>query len=159
MKKSIVCLLLVVAPFLWFGCGSDDKDETNAVIVIKNSSSYTIRSFYVSTSNNVNWGSNQLGTATIASGGTFTLKDIPAGSYDIAISTAPEGTDPEDDTSVYHSWIKYGESYAAGMQYTYTTTDANCDFAPSKVESSSDNTAESSFNSTDSDFTLKKLKK
>jgi hypothetical protein len=57
-----------------------------ASVRIVNSSAWEIHHLYLSPSDTVNWGPDQLGDAIIASNsGDFTLTNIPADDYDIKI--------------------------------------------------------------------------
>jgi len=78
MKKfAVACVLgslLLAAPAL------------AATVRIVNSSAWEIHHLYLSPSDTVNWGPDQLGDAIIAGdNGTFTLTNIPADDYDIRI--------------------------------------------------------------------------
>lgn len=69
---------LVVAPV--FAAGSD------AAVLIKNSSSWEIHNLFISSVDTQEWGPDQLGEEVItASGGTYTLTDIPCGAYDVQL--------------------------------------------------------------------------
>lgn len=54
-----------------------------ASLEIINNSSFTVCYLYVSPSEDTEWGDDQLGSDIVASGTTFTLTDIPAGTYDL----------------------------------------------------------------------------
>lgn len=60
--------------------------NTTTSLYVHNTSSYTVGYLYVVPSPsgaNGSWGSDQLGTYTIAPGATFTLTGVPVGTYDL----------------------------------------------------------------------------
>lgn len=62
---------------------------------IVNKSEYDIHELYVSSTKSRKWGPDQLGKdVTIDAGETFTLKDIPAGRYDLKV-VDEDGTECE----------------------------------------------------------------
>lgn len=65
-----------------------------AQLTVVNDSKFDIHHLYVSPAAEKNWGPDQLGKKTIESKGRFTVRDIPAGSYDIKI------VDEDDDECV-----------------------------------------------------------
>jgi len=54
-------------------------------IQFRNSSEWDIQEMYLSPTGEESWGPDQLGQATIPSGSTFTLRNIPVGDYDFKI--------------------------------------------------------------------------
>lgn len=61
---------------------------------IINKSDYDIHELYVSSSKSKKWGPDQLKDNTIDAGETFTLRDIPAGYYDLKL-VDEDGTECE----------------------------------------------------------------
>jgi hypothetical protein len=63
---------------------------TTGALSVVNGSSYTISELYVSPASAATWGADQL-SSSIAAGGSFTLTDIPPGTYDFR-AVASDGT-------------------------------------------------------------------
>lgn len=81
----------------------------SASLRVMNGSSYTISELYVSPSASGSWGPDQL-AGTILPGGSFTLTDIPAGTFDFKAVSAG-GT-------VF--WTRFGTSIAGGGTFSWT---------------------------------------
>jgi hypothetical protein len=96
MKKR---LFFVLASFVLLvaGCGGGGSDILSSVLPVApttggtgswrvvNNSSRTIMNLYISPTSSSSWGVDQLGSSTIAPGASFTVNNIPAGTYDSKI--------------------------------------------------------------------------
>jgi hypothetical protein len=56
-----------------------------ANVKITNRSDWDIHHFYISSTDDENWGPDQLGDDILASGGTFTLQAVPCDEYDVKL--------------------------------------------------------------------------
>jgi hypothetical protein len=81
-----------------------------AQLTVANDSSSVIHHLFVSPAAERNWGADQLGKETIDSKGRFTVRNIPAGKYDIRI------VDEDDDACVL-------KAIDLQMDQTWTLTD------------------------------------
>lgn len=90
-RKAFLAVMIVVGVLLLFsGCDnllSDDSssgDSSTGVASLRvvNNSGTTIYYLYVSPSSSELWGNDQLGSSVISSGSSFTVNNIPAGTYD-----------------------------------------------------------------------------
>jgi hypothetical protein len=54
-------------------------------ITITNGSEWTLDHLYISAANQAEWGPDQLGDETIATGETYTLKGVPCATYDVKL--------------------------------------------------------------------------
>lgn len=80
---------------------------------IENNSTTEVCYLYVSFSTDTEWGDDQLGSETVApNGGLYTLRDIPAGTYDLRA----------DDCSNNTLAQEYGVEFVSGP-YTWTFSD------------------------------------
>lgn len=77
--------------------GSYHSNGTAGNVRVTNSSAWSIQYLYMSPTSDNNWGSDQLGNATIpANGGTFTLNSVPCDHFDIKL------VDEDSDVCVIH---------------------------------------------------------
>ncbi|HRC85221.1 MAG TPA: hypothetical protein PK413_06415 [Thermoanaerobaculia bacterium] len=65
--------------------GSSAAWAKNASVKIVNESDWEIHHFYLSSTDEEQWGPDQLGEAVISSGESFTLTDIPCDTYDVKL--------------------------------------------------------------------------
>lgn len=78
LRLSLALLLaLVVAPAV------AGKNESKVIII--NKSSWAIHEMYFSSTDETEWGEDQLGRQTINTGDKFTLTGVPCGSWDIRV--------------------------------------------------------------------------
>jgi hypothetical protein len=73
----------VLAIALLTSVAADARAQASHSLAIVNDSTYTVRHLYVSSSYEDQWGSDQFGSYVLRPGGSFTLTNIHAGSYDI----------------------------------------------------------------------------
>ena len=59
--------------------------DTDARVIIKNSSSWALHHLYISSVDVEEWGDDQLGDAVIANGEQFTLTGVPCDAYDVKV--------------------------------------------------------------------------
>lgn len=97
VAKYLFGLLVVVSVLFFVGCdnllGSDDDGDSGggggggtsgvASVRVVNNSGYTIYYLYISPSSSGTWGPDQHGSSVISSGYSFTVNNIPAGTYDL----------------------------------------------------------------------------
>lgn len=99
MKRVVKCLfglLVIISVLFVVGCDNllneDDDGGTDgggggdtgvASVRVVNNSGYTIYNLYISPSSSSSWGDDQLGSNVILSGYSFTVNNIPAGTYDL----------------------------------------------------------------------------
>ena len=83
LKRMACCTVLMA---LAFGTMSQLSAEGSRYYLrIENASSFDIHRLYVSSSDEGNWGPDQLGVRVLRSGDTFTLTNITAGEYDVKL--------------------------------------------------------------------------
>jgi len=78
VAASIVGLLTFAALPLFAG-------SYDSVVVIENQSSWEIHQLYLSSTEDEEWGPDQLGSQIIESGGNFQLHGIPCDDYDVRL--------------------------------------------------------------------------
>jgi hypothetical protein len=81
------CVMLLVLG-ITLGCAGFMAANANAggvAITFKNSSQWAIHNLYLSSTNQNEWGPDQLGNQVINTGGSFELQNIPVGKYDVQI--------------------------------------------------------------------------
>jgi hypothetical protein len=61
------------------------KDDMESQVTFRNDSSWSINELYFSRSTNHDWGRDQLGRKTVRTGDSFTLNEIPCGTYDVKL--------------------------------------------------------------------------
>lgn len=97
MKKIIAVLFMMTLSLSscdMFSSKTEDAATTTTAqtgsITINNTSTsgYTIYYLYISLTTSTTWGTDQLGTSTILQGSSFTITDIPVGTYDIKVSNS-----------------------------------------------------------------------
>jgi len=64
---------------------SDVKQDLESQVTFRNDSSWAINELYFSRSASKIWGKDQLGRKTVRNGDSFTLSDIPCGTYDVKL--------------------------------------------------------------------------
>jgi len=79
----------------------------DATLDVHNDSGTDIYYLYVSPSSSDTWGSDQLGSTILFTGDTFTVTDIPPGSYDILALDDSDNTVHEE----YGLYLDSGEVY------------------------------------------------
>ncbi len=57
----------------------------NANVKIVNKTEWTLHHFFLSSTENEEWGPDQLGEEVIETNGSFTLTDVPCDSYDVKL--------------------------------------------------------------------------
>jgi len=67
------------------GGGGGAVVSSDSSITFRNSSNWVITRLYLSPVQQNTWGPDQLGAAVLRTGGTFTLRNIPCGNYDLRI--------------------------------------------------------------------------
>jgi hypothetical protein len=67
-------------------------EAKNASVTVVNQSDWEIHQLYLSSSDDEEWGPDQLGEAVIESGGSFKLEGIPCDTYDVML--VDEDEDP-----------------------------------------------------------------
>jgi hypothetical protein len=102
IKSSLAGLALAVAI----------SPAMSADLAVKNNSQYVIHKLYVSPSKSKKWGADQLGQNSVAKGQEFTVRNIPAGVYDLKI------VDQDDDSCLVEN-VDMSSS-----NITWTLTDA-----------------------------------
>jgi hypothetical protein len=90
MRKSLVPRIALVAAVLFTLTAlalplPSHAEQQRAEFMINNKSDWDIHHLYLSPEDKDTWGPDQLGEKVIASGESFTLKNIPCGEYDIKI--------------------------------------------------------------------------
>ena len=79
-------------------------------MTVINTSSVTICYLYVSPSTDTSWGDDQLGSSVIAPGQSFTITDIPFGTYDLRA----------EDCSGSNSVERFGVQINGAFEWTIT---------------------------------------
>jgi hypothetical protein len=90
-------------PFTWTVSGTGSSGGTGSTggtggsgsLTVINSSSVTICYLYVSPSTDTSWGDDQLGSSVIDPGQSFTITDIPFGTYDLRAEDCSGGNSVE----------------------------------------------------------------
>jgi hypothetical protein len=90
MRKSLVPRIALVAAVFFVMTAlmlplPSRAEQQRAEFMINNKSDWDIHHMYLSPEDKDTWGPDQLGDKVIASGESFTLKNIPCGEYDIKI--------------------------------------------------------------------------
>ncbi len=86
------------------------SSKGTASLILENQSSLTLCYLYISPANQDSWGDDQLGADnTVPPGSSFTITDIPAGTYDLRVETC-------DDQSVE----RFGEVLEGETTWTIT---------------------------------------
>jgi hypothetical protein len=90
MRKSLVPRIALVAAVLFALMAlalplPSHAEQQRAEFMINNKSDWDIHHLYLSPEDKDTWGPDQLGEKVIASGESFTLKNIPCGEYDIKV--------------------------------------------------------------------------
>jgi hypothetical protein len=90
MRKSLVPRISLAAAVLFAMTAlmlplPSSAEAQRAEFMINNKSDWDIHHLYLSPEDKDTWGPDQLGDKVIASGESFTLKNIPCGEYDIKI--------------------------------------------------------------------------
>lgn len=75
-----ICGLVVGAPV-----SSVFAARMDSIVTIKNRSSWDIHELYLSSTDDDEWGPDQLGSQVIDSGGKFVLHSIPCDAYDVRL--------------------------------------------------------------------------
>lgn len=71
--------------------GGDTGSAGTVSLILDNQSSLTLCYLYISPVNQDDWGDDQLGADnTVAPGDSFTITDIPAGTYDLRVETCDD---------------------------------------------------------------------
>lgn len=81
MKRVAVCLALLSACLF----AADANAARKSDVTVHNDSEWAIFHFYLSSSDDDEWGPDQLGRDVIENGGSFTLTDIPCDEYDVKL--------------------------------------------------------------------------
>ena len=76
---SFCSLLFVLAASPALAAKGDSK------IIIVNKSSWAIHEMYISSTDDAEWGEDQLGAETIENGEQFTLTGVPCGNWDVKV--------------------------------------------------------------------------
>lgn len=79
MKKSLVYLLLAAV------CLAVPASLLAATVTVINKSDWQLDEFYLSSSEDDEWGPDQLGEEVIGPGESFKLKSIPCDTYDVML--------------------------------------------------------------------------
>src|SRR5262245_19189123 len=77
-----------VGLFVLFGLGlviAGTAVAKNATVTVVNQSDWTIEEFYLSSSEDEEWGPDQLGEQVIGTGESFKLNNIPCDTYDVML--------------------------------------------------------------------------
>ncbi|QWV92379.1 carboxypeptidase-like regulatory domain-containing protein [Geomonas oryzisoli] len=82
--KKLFALMLVLLTLL-VGCGGGSDESAKGSVKVTNSASNSVYYLYVSPSSQNQWGPDQLGTHTILPDGSFTLTNVPPGTYDLKL--------------------------------------------------------------------------
>jgi hypothetical protein len=84
--KAVACVAGVIACALLLPTGAFAKDgKRNANVTVKNTSDWSLHHFFLSPSEEDEWGPDQLGDEVIKTGGSFTLTSIPCDKYDVKL--------------------------------------------------------------------------
>lgn len=79
MKLQYVALLALVC------AGAATAGSYDSVVTIQNNSSWDIHQLYLSSTENEQWGPDQLGEKVIVGGDSFKLHGIPCDDYDVKL--------------------------------------------------------------------------
>jgi hypothetical protein len=93
MKRVSVCLCFALLGAFLLASGAEAAGRKSNV-TIRNKSKWDIHHFFLSSSENDEWGPDQLGDDVLESGGSFTLTGIPCDEYDVQL------VDEDDDECV-----------------------------------------------------------
>ena len=106
-RKLILMFLLITILIIFSSC-SQATQSTGSIMLVNNSN-YIITGFYISPTTSETWGNSQLGSNTVSPSNSCTVKNIPAGTYDLRAYLYSYG-------SIYH----YGVAVQAGNTTTWT---------------------------------------
>lgn len=81
MKRAAVCLALVSACLFAGEANAAGKSD----VTVHNDSDFAIFHFFLSPSEEDQWGPDQLGDHVIKNGGSFTLTGVPCDEYDVKL--------------------------------------------------------------------------
>ncbi len=79
MRLRVAALLALVC------AGSASAGKYDSVVTIQNKSAWDIHQLYLSSTEDENWGPDQLGEQVIGSGESFKLHGIPCDDYDVKL--------------------------------------------------------------------------
>ncbi|MGE5208560.1 MAG: hypothetical protein ACM3KL_04425 [Alphaproteobacteria bacterium] len=83
--KNFATLLPVAALLLFAASGPALAGDKKATITIINQSKWEIHHLYLSATSNKRWGLDQLVDQVLATGGSFTLTNVPCDRYDVKV--------------------------------------------------------------------------
>lgn len=84
MKRAVLFVagVLTVVSAVGFAAPAEAQKSN---VTVKNSSDWEIHEFYLSSSEEAEWGPDQLGEDVIGTGESFTLRAIPCDTYDVML--------------------------------------------------------------------------
>ncbi|UXI69962.1 hypothetical protein [Tahibacter amnicola] len=94
LRKLISCTLALGASMAVAGSavaaklpldGGPKSGKVDSQVTFQNNSDWAIDQLYFSRASSNHWGTDQLGKTTVGSGDSFTLTQIPCGSYDVKL--------------------------------------------------------------------------
>jgi len=108
MKLRNLAAALSVAGLLTLAAPSQARYYDDSVIVIENQSDWEIHQLYLSSTQDEEWGADQLGDEVIESGDSYQLHQIPCDDYDVKLVDEDGDVCVVDDVSLCgddHSWV------------------------------------------------------
>lgn len=82
MKRTLHCIVAIMLAAVFPAAASAAK---KADVKITNRSDWEIHHFYLSSTEDDEWGPDQLGDEVIDTGDSFTLTDVPCDDYDVKL--------------------------------------------------------------------------
>lgn len=142
MKKTFLSLVAVLIAGLTINCGGGSGSGSSPAPVpvpttgqfkLVNNTTGTVYSLYLSPSNSSTWGVDQLGASVVLSGSSWTVYNVPGGSY---------------DTRIVFTSGNYWDRYGIIISNGYTTTLTLSGTAPIAVPNSVESTNKTVINET-----------
>lgn len=96
MKRATLFVVgvLAITSAMAFGIPAEAAKGKKSDVTVKNKSKWEIHHFYLSSTEDDEWGPDQLGDEVIETGGSFRLHGIPCDEYDVKL------IDEDDDECV-----------------------------------------------------------